>query len=781
MPALADSPPAALPALGTIVLAGNPNSGKTTVFNCLTGLRQKVANYPGVTVEKKMGRCQFADGRVCEVVDLPGTYSLVPHSPDEEVAMQVLRGLRPDTSAPSAIVAVVDASNLPRSLYLVSQLLDLGTPLIIALNMTDIADRRGLGVDVQALARALGVAVVPLVGNRGRGIDDLKRAILVATPGRPLSFTVGEDLPRAIDHVAQAIPLPVDAGTGHAHGVARRLLIGDRHGIAGLEADPGVSAALAHARTVLAGSACDPLQVDIEARYRWIDQVVAQVIRPAATGTPTALTERVDAVLVHRVWGLLIFAIVMGTLFISIFTLAKPIMDALNDGISWLGDHSTSGLNEGPLKSLLNDGVFKGVGTVIVFVPQIAMLFFFLAVLEDSGYLARAAFLMDRLLAKVGLHGKSFIPLLSSFACAIPGVMAARTIDRPRERLATILVAPFMSCSARLPVYTLVIGAFFSGFGDFRNAIIKGLIMLGCYALGIIAAAATSLACRWLLGRGEVSPFILEMPSYKLPQLSEVARQVWSNTSQFLTKAGTTIFCLSVLLWALAYFPRLPSEREEQVRAQATREASAAPAAGADTKAPDHPSAPAAPSTVGALSPVVPPPVASEPAASTDGSSTAASDGAGELHERINDAVAGEQLAYSWAGRLGHAIEPVISPLGFDWKMGVGLVAAFAAREVFVSTMGIVYSVGESEEHKERIQDAMLKDRTHEGRLVWTPVVALSLLVWFVLAMQCMSTFAVVRRETGGWKWPVFQLVYMNVLAYAASLVTYQVGIRLFS
>jgi ferrous iron transport protein B len=404
-------------------------------------------------------------------------------------------------------------------------------------------------------------------------------------------------------------------------------------------------------------------------------------------------------------------------------------------------------MDEGTLKSLINDGAFAGVGGVLVFVPQIALLFLFLAALEDSGYLARAAFLMDRLLAKVGLHGRSFIPLLSSFACAIPGVMATRTIENRRERLATILVAPFMSCSARLPVYGLLIGAFF-GPVLFAGTpyepwiwLIQGGIMLGCYALGVLAAAATAFACKVLLGRGETTPFILEMPSYKVPQIGEVLRQMWTNTAKFLTKAGTTIFCLSILLWAMAYFPRLPAERIAEVAAQRS---------------------------------------AAAPAIAVDASDEQRSAAQLALADDIDRAIAGAQLEHSISGRIGHAIEPVIAPLGYDWKIGVGLIAAFAAREVFVSNLAVIYSVGDVEDDQTPLAEAIRGDLRPDGRPVWTPLVAVSLLVWFVLAMQCISTLAIVRRETGGWSWPLFQMVYMNVLAYAGALATYQVGSRIF-
>jgi ferrous iron transport protein B len=426
----------------------------------------------------------------------------------------------------------------------------------------------------------------------------------------------------------------------------------------------------------------------------------------------------VDAILCHKVWGLLIFAAIMATLFVALFWLATPIMDAIQHGIDRLGLLVTDHLSQGPLHDLIRDGIFKGVGTVIVFVPQIAMLFFFLALLEDSGYLARAAFLMDRLLAKVGLHGKSFIPLLSSFACAIPGIMAARTIENRRERLATIMVAPFMSCSARLPVYTLLIGTFFAMYSVWTRA----GIMLACYLLGIAAAAATAFVFKRTLTKGPATSFILELPSYKLPQWSQVGRQVWVNTRQFLTKAGTTIFFLSVILWAMAYYPQLPQAKVDALAA-----------------------------------------------------TTHAAD--------LDNAKQAAQSEYSIAGRMGHAIEPVLRPLGFDWKMDVGLVSAFAAREVFVSSMGIVYSLGDVGDDNSKTNDlatAMQKDRYANGKPVWTPLVAISLLIWFVLAMQCMSTFAIVRRETGGWGWPLFMLAYMNVLAYVVSLVVFQIGTRLF-
>jgi len=803
----------ASPGTLTVALAGNPNSGKTTLFNALTGLRQKVANYPGVTVEKKTGRCKLNDGRWIDVIDLPGTYSLISRSLDEQVAMEVLRGLRKDTRPPEVVIVVVDASNLQRNLYLVSQLIELGRPLVVALNMMDVAERRGVRISPENLSKELGVPVVPVVGHKRRGIIELKDAISTAAVA-PLPdwslpdamryelLVVGGGLAILDSHEESALKVPFE---GHAkidsspalslsnggaaaapaaldepadpsfqpspprawicndnvsrrldryEAIAERLLIGDyATDLKDIAASKPVASLLSAAASRLAALGIDPMQADIEAHYKWIDTVAGKVIGlaedeparhsprtqpgevvPYETPKPRTrnLTEKVDAILIHRVWGLLIFATIMGVLFVSMFWLAQPIMTAIQSGIGALGDVLTRHMTEGPLKSLINDGIFNGVGTVVVFVPQIAILFLFLAILEDSGYLARAAFLMDRLLSKVGLHGKSFIPLLSSFACAIPGIMATRTIENRKDRLATILVAPFMSCSARLPVYTLMIGTCFMTFG----VLAKAGMMLALYAMGIVAAAATAFVFKRTMTKGPATSFILELPSYKLPQISQIARQMWVNTRAFLTKAGTTIFCLSVILWAMAYYPRLPEKRVAEVRSQVQSVA------------------------VGEIGGGRPP-----------------------ADEDLEHAVKAAQSEYSISGRLGHFMEPALRPLGFDWKIGIGLVSAFAAREVFISSMGIVYSVGDIDPDSSdtaRLQHAMQADRyasgAHAGHPVWTPLVAISLLVWFVLAMQCMSTIAIVRRETGGWGWPLFMLAYMNVLAYVACLVVFQVG-----
>jgi ferrous iron transport protein B len=812
----------------TVALAGNPNSGKTTLFNALTGLRQKVANYPGVTVEKKTGRCTLPGGRVISVIDLPGTYSLISRSPDETVAMEVLRGLRPDTPAPDAVIVVVDASNLQRNLYLVSQLIELGRPMVVALNMMDIADRRGHPISPEGLSKALGVPVIPVVGHRGRGVEQLKAAIAKAVvaplPDFPLPqpmkdelLTVGGGLAilDSKDEAKKFSDLPSKAAGGPTRSwicqgpddtrrldryqaLAERLLIGDRApDIAPLANRDPVPQLLSTATTRLASLGIDPMQADIEAHYRWIETVATAAHAPASPSSirnpqsevrnldyapKRTLTERVDHYLLHRVWGLLFFAVVMATLFVSIFWLASPMMDAVRNFATWFGGLLTPHLPDGPIRALWADGIVAGVGAVVVFVPQIALLFLFLSLLEDSGYLARAAFLMDRLLSKVGLSGKSFIPLLSSFACAIPGIMATRTIESRKDRLATILVAPFMSCSARLPVYFLLIGTFFSKY----SPLVQGGLMLGLYLLGILAAVATAWVFKRTFLKGAPTSFILELPTYKPPQVTQVARVVTRNTLEFLTKAGTTIFCLSVILWAMTYYPRLPGQQSTAIENawRPTRDVLA------HVMFPE-PSLPRLGSTEagidvhdGVISVI------------RDGGNTVQfSEASGQVIKgqlnpdevarlkEYRDAdiakqVASAQLRHSLAGRFGHILEPALRPVGYDWKMGVGLVGAFAAREVFVSTMAITYSAG-SEDDTADLSTAMRADTYPDGSKVWTPAVALSLLVWFVLAMQCMSTLAIVRRETGGWGWPMFMVGYMNVLAYAAAFVTFHVATRI--
>ncbi len=776
----------------TVALAGNPNSGKTTVFNALTGLRQKTGNYPGVTVEKRVGRVRVGgrqsavggDGLATSpadrppqtadltVIDLPGTYSLISGSPDEKVAVDVLTGRIAGTEKPDAVIVVVDASNLQRNLYLVSQLIEMQIPMVIALNMMDIAERRGLRVSAELLQQKLGIPVVPVVGHRSRGIDQLKRAIANAAIPLEPDWPLPEIFKRAITELTPEAALHASKAGLSPTALAERLLVGET---VHARIPSALSTKVAQKREELMLAGIDPMQADVEAHYIWIDSLATAVTSPvvdlrvrgktarsmtvpvmphergahATNGRHAldyqrkpALTDRADRILLHKVWGLLSFAVIMAGIFVSIFFLADPLMNFVQTGITALGSLVGKILPDGTLKDMWNGAIVAGVGGVLVFIPQIAILFGLLAMLEDSGYLARAAFIMDRLLAKVGLSGKAFVPLLSGFACAIPGVMATRTIASPKDRLRTIFVLPFMSCSARLPVYALLIGAFFAA-----NAWwVRGGIMLGLYLLGIVAAFGT--AWIWKARSQEaVTSFIMELPSYKVPQWSTVLRVMWTNTWAFVSRAGTIIFALSIILWAMTYWPRLPEAERQPFEHQI--EISNRLLVWSEEPA---------------VNPI--------PDMLTSGTSVIARQNIQEAQSELASA----QLRHSFAGRFGHLIEPVIRPMGFDWKMGVGLVGAFAAREVFVSTMGIVYAAGDTEADDTPLREAMMNDTRADGSKVWTPLVAIVMLIWFVLAMQCLSTVAIVKRETGGWKWPLLQLVYMNGLAYVVCVAVYQIG-----
>ncbi len=696
-----------------VALAGNPNSGKTSVFNALTGLRRKVGNYPGVTVERVEGSLELPDGRNARVVDLPGCYSLYPRSEDERVARNVLLGLDEQVPRPDCVVAVVDASNLERNLYFATQLFETGTPVVIALNMMDVVERRGTPVDAERLAVELGVPVVPIVGRTGRGIDDLVDVMTTAkTPGRLWSLSLEGE--HALDGLTQAVRAMGSVPEGAAEGEALRLLTSaaddDPFLVQGGEP---LRRAVADARQAMEAAGIDREAVEAECRYAFCGKVAAAVRGPLVAAGPRR-SERADRVLTHRVFGPLIFLGVMGVIFWAVYAGAAPFMDVIEEGTGWLGARVQSLLGDGVLTDLLVDGVIAGVGNVVIFLPQICLLFLFLTIMEDLGYLSRAAFLIDRLMRGTGLSGKSFVPLMSSFACAIPGVMSARTIENRRDRMVTILVAPLMSCSARLPVYALLIGAFIPlGY--------QGLTLLSMYLLSVSAALLVAWILRRTLFRGEASTFLLELPSYRMPVAKQVVRTVLGRAWVFIREAGTIILAISIVLWFLAYFPKDDAITEEA--AQRIE--------------------------------------------------------AGEDEAAVADWEAGAQLEQSYAGRLGHSIEPLIEPLGYDWKTGVGLIASFAAREVMVSTLGVVYSVGEADEESAPLRTKLREDRRPDGSPVHTPLTAISLMVFFVLACQCMSTLAVVKRETNSWRWPLFMLAYMTVLAYVASLIVYQGGLLL--
>lgn len=637
-----------------VALAGNPNAGKTTVFNALCGARQQTGNYAGVTVEKKSGILKgYPD---VEILDLPGTYSLKATSADERIAADVIHGETRDERKPDLIVSLIDASNLKRSLYLTLQLKAQGIPMVGAVTMTDIAARRGVAVDLAALADALGFPVFE---------------VTLASAGQIAKLAEG---------IGGILLKPVAAK------VSRKA------------AESG-----------------------IDEIYSEIDKLLRKVVRRSEARNP--VTARIDSILTHRLFGFAAFALIIGTLFFSIYAGARPVMDGIDAGMKYIATLMQDSLAGYPVTaSLMADGVIAGAGSVLVFVPQIAILFFFLAILEETGYLARAAFLMDKLLGWSGLNGRAFIPLLSSFACAVPGILSARVMPTDRARMATILIAPLMSCSARLPVYLLFIGAFIEPrFG----ALVAAICLFGMHLVGI----AVAMPMAWLLNRkilkSEQSPFILELPEYHMPHWPNVWRRVYDAARNFLVRVGTIIFALSIVIWALAYFPhdrkKIEADFARTESINATR-----------------------------VQPV---------------------------ETRENDLRAA-YLKDSYLGRFGRAAEPVFKPLGFDWKISVAILAAFPAREVFVSTLGIIFSVTGAKDDPAALGKRLLREKKADGSAAYTALMAFSVLIFFALCAQCMSTLATIRRELGGAKWAIGVFVAMTSLAYVISLMVYQIGIR---
>ena len=684
----------------SIAIIGNPNCGKTTIFNELTGLRQKVGNYPGVTVEKKEGTIMFGAGREVTVLDLPGTYSLSANSPDEKIATDILLDKLAGVQRPDGIICIVDASNLERSLYLVSQIIDQRYPLIIVLNMVDVAGRKGIHVRSEALSKILGVRVIPTIGTKHVGIAELKAAI-------DDGFSISPEARK------WTLPEPV----GEEHRELTNLLLVHHH----MKED-----AAFHEAAMLLSSPCsleefqgtiaqpvldhvvqdydrlhqlgyDRHSIFVESRYQWIRKICSEVT--SFGQKKTDYTDKIDAVVTHKFWGYVIFFAVMMLMFQSIFTWATVPMDFISNGFNWLGRQVGTIIPQGDLHDLIVFGAINGAGAVVVFLPQILLLFLFLAILEDTGYMARAAFIMDRLMNKVGLHGKSFIPILSSFACAIPGIMAARTIENPRDRLVTILVAPLASCSARLPVYSLLIAAFIPGTLIFGFWNLQGIVMVSLYLLGILMALIMAWLFKKTILKGRTQDFILELPPYRLPSIKSIVLQMWERALLFLKRAGTIILGASILLWFLATYPK------------------------------------------------------------------------------INNDAPAEKLAHSFVGQAGHIIEPLIRPLGFDWKIGIGILTSLLQREVFVSTVSTIYNIQGGNDNSVSLRVQMQKDiDPATGLSKFTVLTALCVMVYYVLAMQCMSTLAVVRRETNGWKWPLFQLGYMTTLAYVVTFAVYRIG-----
>lgn len=646
----------------TVALLGNPNTGKSTLFSAIAGIPTRIGNYPGVTVEEKVGTFLHR-GHTIELIDLPGAYSLNAKSPDEQVAVDVLRGNIDGIKQPDCIVVVVDATNLSRNLYLVSQALAVGQPVLVALTLCDVAESKGIHIDRKKLSEFLGCPVLRLVAPRRDGIDQLADALIESS-----------------DWSGQVVPEALNA-----------------YLVQGAESDRPVAAA------------------DAIARYSWIDDITKDVLS-FSTNHSRSLGERIDAVLTHRILGTVVFGITMLTIFSSIFWLATPLMDLVSSGVELLAGWAESVIPDGILQSLVVNGIIAGVGGVVIFLPQIAILFLFVAVLEGCGYLARAAFLMDRLLVGVGLSGKSFIPLLSSFACAIPGIMAARTIENRRDRLLTILVAPLMSCSARLPVYLLLCSAFVPnvavGNTWFR---LPAVVLASMYLIGILVAAIVAFVLSRTIFRGPPQPFVLELPSWRWPQPAVVGERVREAAVSFLKNAGTLILAVSIVVWALGSFPKPVIQ------------------AGVDPESAEQ---------------------------------------------------QGEALRQSFLGQAGRFIEPVVKPLGWDWRIGCAAVASFPAREVVLGVLGVIYNLGDvdpGEEEGEGMLIRQLRSATWDGtdRKVFTLPVALSIMVFFALCAQCASTLVIIGKETASWVWPLVSFTYMTALAWIGAFCVFQLGTTL--
>jgi ferrous iron transport protein B len=638
-----------------IALLGNPNTGKTTLFNRLCGVRARTANFPGSTVEVRLGTC-LRDHHRHEMVDLPGIYGLDLNRPESKLCSAYLAAGTPKVPRRDCLLIVVDATNLARNLVFVDQCLSRGLPAVVALNMIDLARRQGLTIDNRRLSQALGCPVVPVCARTGEGLDALVEAATDASAA-PASRSKGDDA-RAVVQWAQQLAQSCEARTG-----------GDD-----------------------------------------------------AEGRRASLTDRLDGAFTHPVLGLLVFAVVMSGLFFTIFTLASVPMDLIELVFAYLGQGLSRLIGPGAIHDLVVDGVVAGVAGVVVFVPQICLLFFLISLLEDTGYLARAAFVMDRLLRRFGLPGQSFVPLLSAHACALPAIMSARLIPDQRDRLATILVAPFMSCSARLPVYVLLISLLFA-----EQPLYAGLAFTACYGLGAVAALLTALLFRRTILRGPHQPMVLELPTYKLPSLRNALLTTIDRATVFLRKAGTVILAICIVLWWLSAYPRTdppPQAAALQVEALAV--------------------------------------AATDPA------------GAAALQLEAERVASKHALAQSFAGRIGHVVEPAFRPLGYDWQLSVGVLTSFAAREVFVSTMAVLLGAGD--DAAEGTVVGRITTATRDGgEPIFTTATAASLLVFYVLAMQCLPTLAVTRRETGSWKWAGLQLGYMTAVAYAAAFTVYKV------
>ena len=795
-----------------VALAGNPNAGKTTIFNALTGARQHVGNYPGVTVEKKEGFVD-QDGVRFRIVDLPGTYSLSAASPEEVVARDYLVGAKPDV-----VLQVVDASNLERNLFLTTQLMELRVKLVIALNMIDVAKGRGLEFDLEAMSRHLRSPVTPTVGNKRQGIRDLLHTIMhvVDRPApdyEPISYS--KDLTAAVERIDGMFQ---GGDRSHADAypprwLAARVFENDAD-ITGRIVDKPLIAEVAAMRAAFERINDDPPEIRAaESKYGWISGLAAETVRltPQAQGDAS---DRIDAVVLHRVLGLPIFLILMYGMFALVFTLAEPPMEWIQSGFAHLGGR-VAGMwprsAESPLRDLLVDGIIGGVGGVLVFLPNIILLFLVIAFLEGTGYMARAAFVMDSLMSKIGLHGKSFIPMLLGFGCTVPAIMATRTLENRRDRLTTILVLPFMSCGARLPIYALIIPAFFP---ERTRAWVLWLV----YVIGIVFAIAGAKLLRSTVFRGEVASFVMELPPYRMPTFRSVVLLMWERAWEYCKKAGTIILGVSILLWAMTAYPKVETfNRDYEAEAAAARhkfvagvrELGGTLALGSDGSLlarwaeneedwrraareywagePEYAAAVKMHAEQGAAlyaegaggerlrafaaavesvpgGPVADGALRRGAIAYRDGLEA----GYRQALEALDNARNGERLEHSVSGRVGKFFEPVLRPLGFDWRIGTAIIGSFAAKEMFVAQLGIVYSVGEADEDSEGLREKLREN--------YTPLQAFCMMLFCLLSVPCVATIAVTRREAGGWRYALAMLGTYTVVAYVTTLIVYQVG-----
>lgn len=695
-----------------IALVGNPNSGKSSLFNCLTGLNQKVGNFPGITVEKRVGFSTLPDGRTAEILDLPGVYSIYPRSLDERIVSQVLLDHH-SPGTPDIVVVVADATNLKRSLLLMTQVVDLGLPAILVLNMMDLAARAGISIDIGRLSSKLGVSVVPVNARRGAGIDELKA--LLAKPANvhesPI-FPIREEVMAPVKELRETLGVDND--------YEAYLFLEQPESLVFLPAEDREKVTAIRSRHEFFPGKFQGAET-IQ-RFGYIQNLLNEITLKPADDEWKRQSRAIDRILTHKVWGYVIFFSILALIFQSIFAWATVPMDFIDELFATLSTSLQQALPAGPLANLLTQGIIPGIGGIVIFVPQIAILFGLISILEETGYMSRVVFLMDKLMRKFGLNGKSIVPLISGVACAIPAIMSTRTITNWKERMITIFVTPLMSCSARLPVFTILIALIVPN-ERVLGLNLQGIALMGLYLLGFTMAIVSAWVMKKIIRMRERSYLIMELPTYRWPRWKNVGLTMVEKTRSFVFEAGKIILAISIVLWVLSsYGPGDRLKRADEYVAQET-------------------------------------------------------DALTLSEEEMDDRVAAYKLENSYAGVIGKAIEPIIRPLGYDWKIGIALITSFAAREVFVGTMATIYSIGSSaDEGSATIRSRMKAEINPEtGGPRFTPAVGFSLLLFYTFAMQCMSTLAVVYRETGGWKWPLLQLLYMTGLAYISSLVVYQV------